>query len=171
MEFLESIFEVIYDHAGVITGSFVRDCLIRKESISVNRDIDVLVPFSFMKDLETSLIEKFQADMVCLCYNEEDCVCHYLAYIGDYEFDIFSGGDYGVTYLSPPDADVNILCYDGLEYSTWFPLENIDIQDIMKRISEKKALPIYKEWAEDERDHLQDRLQKLLNKGWEILPE
>lgn len=59
MDFLIPIFEIIYKHGGMLTGGFVRDCIVRGEPVSKDKDIDVLVPFSTSHDLQSELEDKF----------------------------------------------------------------------------------------------------------------
>ncbi|QGR53635.1 hypothetical protein [Moumouvirus maliensis] len=90
----------------MLSGSFVRDCIIREQEINSDKDIDVLMPFNKTLHLKNDLIKHFGAEIHVIDFNEEDNMCHFIAQINDYEFDIFSGGEI-CCYLSPPDVDVN----------------------------------------------------------------
>ncbi|BCS82594.1 hypothetical protein QLL95_gp0105 [Cotonvirus japonicus] len=175
MDYLETIFPIIFQNNGMLAGSFVRDCIIREEPVDKNRDIDILVPFKNSLGLQKDLVNKFKAKIITNDYNEDDHISHYLALIDGYEFDIFSGDKHFHCYLSPPDVDVNTLIWDCHGLMTWYDLnENkihgyqMEIDDIVQRCLKKQAVVVRDEWIDDI-NHLEQRLNKLIKKNWTIL--
>lgn len=90
--------------------------------------------------------------------------------------DIFSSEAY--EYLSPPDFDVNTLCWTGEEFTIWYPVREgegelygyaLDVDSIVKRVLRKEALAMVFEWSDFDKDYMPDRFYKLVNKGWKIL--
>ncbi|AGF85686.1 hypothetical protein QJ854_gp096 [Moumouvirus goulette] len=175
MEDLDPIFKIIFENRGMISGSFVRDCIIREQKINPDKDIDILILFDKVLNLKADLIKHFNAKILEMDFNEEDKICHFIAYINDYEFDIFSGGD-TYCYLSPPDVDVNTLCWDPFGLESWYYFCDEDeekygyemkINDIVQRCQNKQAVAIRSEWEDD--ISLDQRLDKITGNGWTLL--
>ncbi|AQN67952.1 hypothetical protein [Saudi moumouvirus] len=175
MERLDPIFKIIFENKGMLSGSFVRDCIIREQEINPEKDIDVLIPFNKALNLKADLVKHFDAEILEIDYNFEDKIYHFIAYIDIYEFDIFSGGKTRC-YLSPPDVDVNTLCWDPWGLEPWYYFCDEDeekygykmgIDDIVQRCLNKQAIAIRSEW-EDEKS-LDMRLEKLTQNDWTIL--
>ncbi|AVL94494.1 hypothetical protein ma108 [Moumouvirus australiensis] len=175
MEKLDPIFKIIFENRGMLSGSFVRDCIIREQEINPDKDIDVLVPFDQVIHLKDDLVKYFGAEIHVIDFNEEDKIYHFIAQINDYEFDIFSGGEI-CCYLSPPDVDVNTLCWDSFGLEPWYYFCNEDekkyghkmrVDDIIQRCMNKQAVVIRSEW-ENEND-LSIRLDKLIKNDWTLL--
>lgn len=95
----------------------------------------------------------------------------------DYIIDVFSCED--DCYLSPPDVDVNTICWDGTEFVTWFEYtyedeqyysNSFDIDDIIERCKNKEAIALTREWiSDDDPTYMKERLDKLRTKGWNIV--
>lgn len=174
---MEEVFSDIIICGGWFSGSFVRERLVREDMNIDIKDIDILIPFDKFKSLKKILVEKHKATYDKLCYDKEDTTAHYHFYIQNYIIDVFSCEDY--SYLSPPDVDVNTICWDGEDFITWFNYteedeeyysEYFDVDDIIERCKNKKAIAMTREWiSDDDNEYMKPRLDKLRNNGWTII--
>ena len=105
-----------------------------------------------------------------------DEIAHTQLYFGEIVIDIFSSESY--EYLSPPDFDVNMLCWTGSEYTIWYPVRegdeelhgyHFDIDSIIQRVMSKEAVAMIGEWREGDESEIIERYNKLVSKGWLIL--
>nr|WIL04473.1 hypothetical protein Clen_543 [Cedratvirus lena] len=177
---MQEIQELIFAHGGVLSGSFVRDVIIRGEDFlpsKVSRDVDVLITFSSALELLDEIRIKYPScEIIPLSFSEEDKILHYHIQLTEVLLDVFAGSDEEHTYLCSPDADVNCLCYDGQGFFLWYPVleENyglgMDEHHIIERILKKEAVLLVHEWEEEEKeDIMKDRISKLANKGWTFI--
>lgn len=178
---MEQIQELLFAHGGVLSGSFVRDVIIRGEEFAPDRDVDVLLTYGCALELLDDLQTNYpQAEFIPLSLSEEDKILHYHVYITEQGcsllIDLFAGSDEEHTYLCSPDADANCLCYDGLGFFLWYPVleENygisMDEHDIIERILRKEAVMLVHEWEEGEAQEVMvTRKNKLVSKGWTLL--
>lgn len=173
---MEEVLSDIVVHGGWLSGSFVRERLVREDMTVDIKDIDVLIPFSKFKSLKRCLVDKNGATYDKLRYDKEDNIAHYNFYIKDKIIDVFSCESY--CYLSPPDVDVNTICWNGEEFVTWFEFsledeeyysEYFDVDDIIERCKNKIAIAMTREWISDDNSYMEERLDKLRNKGWNII--
>lgn len=185
MEFLNTVFDVIFSHEGWISGSFTRDCLLLEEPISKERDIDVIVPFSTdekqnnAESLRDELIHKFNAKIKVNDFQPDEPLFHFQATIDGYTFDIFSCDSN--CYLCAPDTDVNTLCWMGDFYCSWMSFGkeeeefygvSLSEDAIIERCLKKEAVALTKDWESEDDcvvEHLEERMEKMKRKGWKIL--
>lgn len=174
---MQKIQELVFLHGGVLSGSFVRDVIIRGEEFALDRDVDVLLTYGCALELLDDLQANHpQAEFTPLSLSEEDKILHYHVQVGEVILDIFAGSDEEHTYLCSLDADVNCVCYDGLGFFLWYPVleENygiaMDEHDIIERILRKEAVMLVHEWEEGEAQEVMvTRKNKLVRKGWTLL--
>jgi len=170
---LEEVFNVFFSHNARISGSYVREKLVRKDEDYEIRDIDIVVPFKHLPALLENLKNKFKSFEISedvLDWDEKEPTAHIELTIGGILFDIFSCEDH--CYLSPPDFDVNLLCWTGREFTVWsnYFFEEYDlgsIEDIIERAKRKEALIIEGEWNLPSK-HLERRIEKLTSKNWKV---
>lgn len=174
---LTDILDDIYANDGWLSGSYVRERLVRQDMTTPVGDIDVIATVPYLDSLSYTLEHKYKATVDTLF--EDVGMAHYHFIIGEYTFDIFFNDDH--SYLSPPDVDVNTLCWTGKEFTTWFPFSeaddlyysaSFDINSIMDRARKKEAIAMTREWDNpDYYDEMNKRVMKLVNRGWTILNE
>ena len=173
---LPFILQDIISFDGWLSGSYVRDVLIRKDPTYFIKDIDVLIPFNIHQDLVNLLVSKYELEEIVVSYFFEEKIAHTHLYLDEIVFDIFSSEGY--EYMSPVDFDVNTLCWTGLEYRIWYPVSDtderdygyfFDIDSIIERVHNKEAIAMIKEWAGDDLDDMIIRYNKMLLKGWTII--
>jgi hypothetical protein len=176
---MEEVLSDIIVYGGWLSGSFVRERLVREDMNIDIKDIDVLITFDKFKSLKRMLIDKHGATYTKLCYDKVDIIAHYNFYLYDKIIDVFSCDGY--CYLSPPDVDVNTICWNGEEFITWFNFsedcfsedfysESFDIDDMIERCKNKTAIAMTNEWIQDEdNSYMKKRLDKLRDKGWTII--
>lgn len=150
---LDLILNDIVNNHGWIAGSFVRDVLIRKDPTYKIRDIDVLIPYNLHQYLVRILSRKHSLKVKPIDINEEEEIAHTELFFGNITIDVFSSAGY--EYLSPPDFDVNTLCWTGKEYTIWYPGHysypsdeeyygyDFDVESIVDRIMRKEAIVKY----------------------------
>jgi hypothetical protein len=190
---LSDILNDIYAHDGWLSGSYVRERLVRQDMTTPVGDIDVIVTYPNLDSLTRMLIDKYDATFDTLDLNEDDGIAHYHFYIGEYTFDLFFNEDH--SYLSPPDVDVNTLCWTGTEFTTWYIFSvdgekyyrtgfrvdtrsdeeyyaaQFDIDSIIQRAKHTEAVALTREWDPDDYERMRARVMKLVNRGWTILNE
>lgn len=179
---LNTVLADIFAHNGWLSGSYVRERLIRKDGTSTIGDIDVLIPFKHFNKLKKTLVEKHNAKYEIIDYNQKERIAHFNFFIGGYTFDIFSCEDH--CYLSPPDVDVNTLCWTGSQFVSWFFTNGVgeenqqlysvpfDVNSIIERCQKKEAIALCKEWkfmGDEFGKEIQERVDKLASRGWTIL--
>jgi len=183
---LNTVLADIFAHDGWLSGSYVRERLIRKDGDSIIGDIDVLIPFKHFNKLKKTLVEKHNAKYEIIDYNKKESIAHFHFFIGEYTFDVFSCEDH--CYLSPPDVDVNTLCWTGSEFKSWFFTDGVveenqqlysvlfDGNSIIERCRKKEAIALSKEWNsftqelnKEFTEQGRHRVAKLVAKGWKIL--
>jgi uncharacterized protein YkvS len=179
---LNDIFADIFTNNGWISGSYVREKIIRKDVNSLISDIDILIPFRNFNLLKKTLIEKYSAKYEIIDYNKKDLIAHFHFIIGDYMLDVFSCQDH--CYLSPPDVDVNTICWNGSNFVSWFLTDDVinesqelysalfDINSVIDRCKKKDAIALTKEWdfmGKEFNDEIKGRVNKLVRNGWNIL--
>ena len=161
---------------GWIAGSYVRDVLVRQDPNYVIRDLDVLIPFELHKKLVTTLMKKYNLDQEVLDYNPDEHIIHTELDSGTVIIDIFSSEEY--EYLSPPDFDVNTLCWTGEKFTIWYPVRDneeelykypLDVDSIKQRALANEAIAMMGEWSDFDKEYMIQRFYKLANKGWSIL--
>jgi hypothetical protein len=173
---MDAILEVFYQHQAWISGSYVRERIVRKDENSPVSDVDILVEYKNLDPLLEALVEKFRASYYEIDRDEKEPLAHIDLTIGEYKFDIFSCEDH--TYLSPPDLDVNTLCWTGSELVSWFDYSyftmpySFDLDSIRERCLQKQAIALTEEWDCDLpgfQEEINQRVQKLRDRGWSIL--
>ncbi len=179
---INDIFSDIFAYKGWISGSYVREKIIRQDEESSVGDIDILIPFEYFDLLKKTLIEKYKAKYEMIDYDEKESIAHFHFFVGEYTLDIFSCEDH--CYLSPPDADVNTLCWTGSKFVSWFLIgdavkENerlystlFDINSVIERCRKKEAIALTKEWEFMGKEfgvEMKERVNKLVSRGWKIL--
>lgn len=75
MDISQLIYDITWWH-GWISGSYVRDVLIRKDPNYVLRDLDVLIPFHLHKMLIKILTDKYNFVQEVIDYSFDDKVAH-----------------------------------------------------------------------------------------------
>ncbi len=176
------MFSDIFTRNGWISGSYVREKIIRGDDKSSVSDIDILIPFEYFDLLKKRPTEKYNARHELIDYNKEESIAHSHFFIGEYILDIFSCTDH--CYLSPPDVDVNTLCWTGSKFVSWFLIgdavkENeqlysvlFDINSVVKRCLKKEGIAFTKEWefiGKEFEVKMKERVNKLVTRGWKIL--
>lgn len=173
---LPLILQDIISSGAWLSGSYVRDVLIRKDPRYFIKDIDILIPFDMHEELVKLLVSKYQLEEIVLSYFFEEKVAHTHLYLGEIVFDIFSSEGY--EYMSPIDFDVNALCWTGSSYTIWYPVSDTDEQDygyffdvdsIIERALDKEAIAMIKDWVGDDLDDMIIRYNKMISKGWTII--
>ena len=173
---LSSLLLDITNYKGWLSGSYVRDVLIRKDPTYVIRDIDVLIPFALHKMLVRVLGRKYNLTKEVIDYNRKEQIAHTHLHFGAIIIDIFSSEMY--EYLSPPDFDVNTLCWTGEEFTIWYPVGDddeefygypFDVDSIIERALRKEAVAMVGEWVNFDKEYMEERFDKLVLKDWTIL--
>ena len=166
MQNLDYIFSSIFDNGGVLTGSYVRDCVIRQEPECKERGIDVLVPFGKVRRLVSSL-KKLGGQVEEVDYDEQDRVARYVVMVDEWLIDI------SCEYFYPPDVDVSALSWTYRGLSLWYKLaedwsygHSMDVQYIVRRCRNHEAVVLVDEW--EDKEMLNRRLLKLIMKGWTL---
>lgn len=113
MEQLDYLLSPIFAHRGVLTGSFVRDCVIRHEPICKERGIDVLVPFAKIRKL-VACLKDLGGQVEEVDYDKQDRVARYVVMVDDWLLDI------PCEYFSPPCLDMLSWNYYGYEF--WYKI-------------------------------------------------
>ena len=189
---LSQIQQDIVSYQGWISGSYVRDVFVRQDPTYVIRDIDVLIPFALHKMLVGVLTRKYKLVKRPIDWDPDEEIAHTELQYGEIVIDIFSSEGY--EYLSPPDFDVNTLCWTeqssanpsktrcwtGKEFTIWYPGHYgepsddefygypFDVNSIIQRAQRKEAVAMTREWIKGDPE-MWVRLNKLQSKGWTIL--
>lgn len=166
MEELDYIFTPIFAHQGVLTKSFVRDCAIRHEPVTRERDIDVLVPFSKIRKL-VACLKQMGGEVEEVDYDKQDRVARYVILLDGWFLDI------SCEYFYPPDVDVNALSWNYYGLDLWYKIpnnwvygHNMDLSGIIDRCKQKEAIVLSDEWEDKEALSLQ--IRTLFMKGWTL---
>lgn len=163
---LTEIFKVIYQHHSCLSGSYVRERIVRGDSESMISDIDILAYYDHIG----GLIAEFKEKYVCQVQENDDDEYQANVTIDHFEFDICATESR--EYYSPPECDVNTLCFDGKEIITWFPQMELESKkygismstsDIIQRCKNKEAVIMFHEFCRIDMEH---RISKMRNKGW-----
>lgn len=184
---LENFFKILFSCNGWISGSYVRDRIIRKDYDSKIGDIDITIPFEYFKDFYEKIHEHYKIYEEDLEIHEETEFALYTFRIDIYYFDVSSTKDY--SYYTYPDVDVNTLCWDGEYVTSWFSFEDEEgnfyrnnendifkytLRDIYNRCKNKECIAMICEWPNNNDKtilKLIKRVNVLKNKGWKILNE
>jgi len=181
---LEELFNLIFDCNGWLSGSYVRERIIRQDQDSEVGDIDITIPFEYFDELYELLHLNYEVREESLDYDEEGRTALMTFRISTYYFDINSCEDY--SYLTYPDVDVNTLCWDGENVTSWLDYNefdyyktntySFDIKDIVERCKRKECIALVDEWPNNNRKNnikylndIMERVNKLKNRGWKIL--
>lgn len=127
---------------------------------------------------------KYKVSKCVLAHNPEEPLAHYRFHVADerpgaWMLDVFACEDH--SYLSPPDTDVNTLCWTGKEFIPWYIFGEKDrnlygmsfaIEEILARGRRKEAVAMVGEWdseVEEWTEEARERVMKLEEQGWKIL--
>ncbi|QIN54534.1 hypothetical protein [Cedratvirus kamchatka] len=166
MEQLDYLFTPIFANQGVLTGSFVRDCVARHEPICKERGIDVLVPFVKMRKL-VACLKDLGGQVEEIDYDKQDRVARYMVMVDEWLLDM------SCEYFYPPCLDADMLSWNYHGYFLWYRLpedfsygHSMDLSDIVARCKQKEAIVLSDEW--EDKEALSQQIRKLFMKGWTL---
>lgn len=182
---LSEILEVVYKHHAWLSGSYVRERIVRQDADSPLGDIDILMEYKDLDPLLAELTDKFASCYYEIDRNEEDEIAHIdlktnainWPDMEQVQLDIFVCPGY--SYLTAPDADVNTLCWTGQEVVSWFKDDfqfvdqdaDFSLEAIIERCKRKEAVALNSEWLPEYYHEVKERVDKLVKRGWTILNE
>lgn len=170
---LQQIIDDITNNGGWISGSYVRDFMIRGQTnLELIDDIGILIYVKKFPQLTNMFVNKYGVSPENItCSYKEEKIARYKLDVGTFGFDIFVYAQYA--YCAAPDVDVNTICWNGKNFVSWFPyyVEGFTIPDIIARCKNMEAVAITEGWLSDinSQKYYEYRIKNLQDKGWTIL--